>query len=253
MKIAILNQKGGVGKTTVTINLGHGLASASKRTLVIDTDPQANASSIFFDSVNGGNTINELFIRKGFDIRGAIYPANIAGQEVKNLFILPAGKKLDDIEQQITTKINRQKLLDGHLRDVQADYDFVIIDCRPTLGPFSENAIYTSDLILIPTNCSKFSLDGISDLFSKVKDVKETENYRYKILRNLYDLRATQSNTVINSELNRFRDNLLKTIIRRSEPINQAQMSEETVFTFAPSSNGTKDFKSLVKEILSHV
>jgi chromosome partitioning protein len=253
MKITILNQKGGVGKTTVTTNLGYGLALRKKKTLVIDTDPQANCSSIFFDSANGVKTINDLFMSKGMDIRGTIYPARADGQEVKNLFILPVGKKLDDIEQQITTKINRQKLLDGHLRNVENDYDFVIIDCRPTLGPFSENAIYTSDLILIPTNCSKFSLDGISDLFAKVKDVKETENFRYKILRNLYDLRATQSNAVINSELERFQDNLLKTIIRRSEPINQAQMSEETVFTFAPTSNGAIDFKNLVKEILNHV
>lgn len=253
MIITVLNQKGGVGKTTVTTNLGHALAQAGKNTLAIDLDFQANTTSIFYKPISPDDKkVVDLFRGKGADVRQAIHPAYIDQKRVENLSIIPASKELEEAGLAIAAKLHRQKLLQSHLRKIYSDFDFILFDCHPDLGPITENAIYLGDMILIPADYSKFSLDGIADLFDKLAEVKEDQEYRYFILKNKLDGRNTTTNAVVDEALSEFGDHLFKTVIRKNEAINQAQMNEEVIFTYAPGSTGADDFLKLAREVMDH-
>jgi chromosome partitioning protein len=253
MKIVILNQKGGVGKSTITVNLGYGLAKAGKKTLVVDIDPQAHTSVIYCPEIQKKNTANDLFLNKSFDVNSSIRQARVGEEDVKNLFIIPSNIHLAITAEQITVKTHKEKLLHKHLSKIESEFDFILIDCPPALGVLTVNAIYTADLVLIPTIYGKYSLDGIADLFHSIEEVKETTDYQYQIIRNGFDARTKLSNEFIDGQLEPFKENLLTTILRKSEPINQAQMNDEPVFVFDPKSNGSEDFKALTKEIIKNV
>ena len=260
MKIVILNQKGGVGKTTITVNLSLGMAKAGKKTLLIDLDPQAHSTVIYVPEVCKDKTVNEIFRDKKYDIARVIQPAvvvrEIDGEEkatkIENLSIIPSSIHLAALAETIISRTHREKILHNHIEKIKNKFDYVLIDCPPTLGVLTVNAIYTADLILIPTNYSKYSLDGISDLFNSISEVKEGGTYKYKILRSIKDLRSTRTNIVIEEALKNFKEHLFKTIIRRNEAINQAQMVGQPIFVFAPNSTGSEDFFSLTREIISY-
>ena len=252
MRITVLNQKGGVGKSTISVNLSYGLAQMGKRVLVLDVDPQAHSSIIYCaEEPIKENTVKELFLDRRFDITDAIRPAVVNGEPVPHLSIVPSNIHLAAAAEQVVTKTHREKLLANHLKKVENSFDFVLFDCPPTLGVLTINAIFAADLILIPTTYGKYALDGIADLFQSIAEVKESASFDYRILRNAYDARNRISNEFIESQLKPFKDGLLQTVIRKSEPINQAQMNNELVYTFSPKSNGTEDFQALTREIIS--
>lgn len=252
MIYAVLNQKGGVGKSTIAVNLAYGLAKAGKRTLLIDLDPQAHASVIYCPEIPKELTTKEIFTDRGLDLRTLIRPAIVAGEPAPGLFVIPSNIRLAITAEQITVRTHREKLLYNHLKKIASEFDLILIDCPPNLGVLTINAIYTADQIIIPTTYGKYSLDGIADLFASIAEVKESERFQYRILRNAYDGRNKQTNQFIEAQLEPFTAKLFQTVIRKTEALNQAQINNEPVFTFDPKGNGALDFLALTQEVLTH-
>lgn len=236
----------------MAVNLAYGLAEAGKKTLLIDVDPQAHSSVIYCREIPREETVRDVFVDRGLDIRKIIRRAQVDEEDMENLFVIPSNIHLATTAEQITVRTHREKLLHNHLRRAEDDFDYILIDCPPTLGVLSVNAIYTADLLLIPTIYGRYSLDGIADLFATISEVKESDSYNFRILRNGLDPRTTVSNAYIEAQLEPLRDNLFATAIRRTEAINQAQMNNEPVFTYEPKSNGAVDFRSLTSEIIEN-
>ncbi len=259
MKIAVLNQKGGVGKSAVTVNTGYGLAGSGKKTLIIDLDPQAHSTMIYTPEIPKQKTVNDLFRNRNADISGIIHQASVTRNahkkppsDVKNLFIIPSNIHLFITSEMISSGNHREMILHNHLDKIGDEYDYILVDCPSALGVLTVNAIRTADLILVPVSYSKYDLDGISDLFTVISEVKDTYCYSYRILRNIRDARAKRANEETEEQLEPFSENLLNTVIRKSDSVRHAQMLNQPVQIFEPKSSGVKDFKALTKEILGY-
>jgi chromosome partitioning protein len=251
MKIAILNQKGGVGKTTVAVNLAYGLAQAGESTLLIDLDPQAHATVIYCARIPRDHTVKEIFEHRTAELRSLIVPAMVHEGSVENLFIVPSSIHLAVTAERLISQHYRERRLHTQLEKLGNGYDFILLDCPPNLGVITVNAIYTADWVLIPTTYGRYSLDGIADLFASIEEIREGKRDCW-ILRNAFDSRTSATNDYIEKQLEHVRSHVLKTIIRKSEAINQAQISGEPVFTYDPKGHGSEDFQALTKEVLRH-
>ncbi len=252
-KVVVINQKGGVGKSTVAVNLSYGLANKGFKTLLVDLDPQSHSSCIYRPDINKNFTVSNLFMDRSYDIRKVIFPAIVKDSELPNLHIIPSSIHLALVAEQAITATYRELLLHKHFESILNEYDFIIEDCPPTLGVITINAIFTADIIIIPTNYGRYSLDGIADLFKSIEEIKEGHSYRFWLLRNLYEQRNSQTNQYIEQQLNAFKESLFRTILRKNEAINQSQINGEPVAVFNPNSSGAKDFSQLVEEFLINV
>jgi len=252
--IAILNQKGGTGKTTTAINLSSGLAYEGKKTLLIDIDPQNHSTiGLGIEIENQNSSISKVLSNSGSPLKKIITKTYI-----KNLNIVPSHISLARIAEQMYTKLYKEATLNKAIQPIDNEYDYIIIDCPPNLGVLTINALFTSDLLIVPCQMSRYSLDGLSDLMDVVRAVKYTwdkkdKNISYlRILLTMFDVRNKITNEFILKELEPFKDRIFKTKIMKNEALNQAQIAQKSIFDFDPKSKGTKNYRELTKEVLNY-
>ncbi|MCM3764220.1 AAA family ATPase [Neobacillus niacini] len=248
--LAIANQKGGVGKTTTSVNLGACLAHIGKRVLLVDIDPQGNATSgIGIEKAEVEQCIYDVLV-DDVEAKDVIKPS-----PVENLYAIPATIQLAGAEIELVPTISREVRLKRALEEVKDQFDYVIIDCPPSLGLLTINALTASDAVLIPVQCEYYALEGLSQLLNTVRLVQKHLNSDLKIegvLLTMLDARTNLGIQVIEEVKKYFQDKVYKTIIPRNVRLSEAPSHGEPIITYDSKSRGAEVYLELAKEVVAN-
>lgn len=246
--IAVANQKGGVGKTTTTINLSSCLAEREQKVLVVDIDPQGNTSSgLGVDKNNIENTIYELIIGE-IELNDCLIR-----DKYPNLSILPANMNLAGAEIELIGIADQQYILKKHLDKIRYEYDFIIIDCPPSLNTLTVNAMTAADTVLVPIQCEYYALEGLSQLMHTIELVKKRLNPILEIegvVFTMYDARTNLSLQVVENVKGTLKNNIYKTIIPRNVRLAEAPSHGIPINIYDPKSTGAEGYRDLANEVI---
>jgi chromosome partitioning protein len=247
--IAITNQKGGVGKTTTTVNLAQSLALQNMNVLVVDTDPQGNATQAFGiqpESIRG--SISNVIRDRNFPIESAIYKGD-------RLDIIPATSELARVEREMIGQTNSELRLAQRLKGLRSKYSIILLDTAPTFGTLLNAALNAADWLIIPVDSGIFALHGIKSLLGEIEEIRLGTNPNLLILGLLLTLADSTniSSDVLDSLIENFGDQVLETKIRRSVKLKEAPAFGRTIFHHAPNSTGADDYAALAQEVLSRL
>ena len=247
--IAMCNQKGGVGKTTTTINLGAALTETGRRVLLVDFDPQGSLSvGLGINPHTLDTSIYNLLLTRDHDVHDIIRPSVVEG-----LDILPANIDLSAAEVQLVSEVAREQTLKRVLAQMRSEYDLILIDCAPSLGLLTVNALTAADRVLMPLECEFFALRGLAllnDTIGKVQDRLNPELEILGILGTMYDARTLHSREVLDTVVQAFGEKVFHTVIRRTLKFPETTVAGEPITTYASSSPGAEAYRMLAREVL---
>lgn len=248
--ISIANQKGGVGKTTTSVNLGSCLAYIGKKVLIVDIDPQGNATSgIGIEKADVEQCIYDVLV-DDVEAKKVIRPTS-----VENLYAIPATIQLAGAEIELVPTISREVRLKRALEEVKDEFDYIIIDCPPSLGLLTLNSLTASDSVIIPVQCEYYALEGLSQLLNTVRLVQKHLNHDLRIegvLLTMLDARTNLGLQVIEEVKKYFKEKVYKTIIPRNIRLSEAPSHGEPIITYDPKSRGAEVYLELAKEVVEN-
>jgi len=249
MIFAFANQKGGVGKTTTAVNLGAYIAEAGKRVLLVDFDPQCNISS----SVGADIKLPGIYeaLSNNIDVNQCIQETTN-----RNLYIIPSSINLTGATVELVSVEKREYRLEETLRRVENEFDFIFIDCPPSLGILTLNALVAAGRVIIPLQCEYFALEGLSQLLNSIDIVRKELNPALDIcgiVFTMYDTRTRLAQEVVKEVTGYFKDKVFKTIIPRNVRLSEAPSHAKTINQYAPDCLGAKSYKRLAEEVISYV
>lgn len=249
--LAVVNQKGGVGKSTTSVNLSAALGASGKRTLLVDLDPQGNATSGFGLNKNQRELCVYNALLGDTGIEAIIEPV-----EVENVFVVPATIQLAGAEIELVSAFSRETKLKSILDSVCGDFDFVIIDCPPSLGLLTVNALTAADGLIIPIQCEYYALEGLSKLLDSVRLVKTHLNAQlevFGVLMTMYDSRTRLAQQVVDEVRDFFADKVFRTLIPRTVRLSEAPSFGKPVTLYDPLGKGAEAYNNLAKEVIERV
>jgi len=248
--IAMANQKGGVGKTTTTINLGAALAEYGRRVLLVDFDPQGALSvGLGANPHNLELSIYNVLLHSDVNLDDVLIKTNVAG-----LHMLPANIDLSAAEIQLVTEVAREMALARVLRPVRKDYDFILIDCQPSLGLLAINALTCAHGVLIPLECEFFSLRGVALLLDTIDKVRERLNFDLElegILATMYDSRTTHCRQVLQRVVEAFGDKVYQTVITKTVKFPESTVAGAPITSLDPAGSGARNYRQLAREVIA--
>ena len=247
--LAMCNQKGGVGKTTSTINMGAALAEFGRKVLLVDLDPQgALSAGLGIPHEDLDLTVYNLIIDSDTDVRDAIHHTSVPG-----LDLVPANIDLSAAEIQLVNEVGREQALGRALRPVRRDYDFIIVDCQPSLGLLTVNALTIAQGVIIPMECEYFSLRGLALLTDTVGKVRDRLNFDLEVLGilvTMFDRRTLHAREVMERLIEVFGDTVFDTVIARTVRFPETSVAGEPITRWAPKSPGADQYRNLAREVI---